>query len=169
MSLSDDCSPFSEHEKKGKTPTTDVLSPRLSQFPLSGQVWPDRYVRMSRPCSSTPKKRGVKGKPFSSSQRRRSWTNAALPTARPAHGASHAHDPKGESSTRQGNLCQRFSRWLCFHYSRAYAPCSVLPSPSGRLSSKIRIVRKGSQSQNPFVPQGVAWRGRGDRIAPVGK
>src|SRR5207249_7200477 len=83
-----------------------------------------------------------------------------------AHGVSHAHDTRGESSTRQGNLGQRFSLWLCFHCSRAHAPCPVSLSSSGMLSSKIRILRKGSQSQNPFVPQDVAWRG--DRRAPVG-
>src|SRR6266567_583799 len=75
-------------------------------------------------------------------------------------------DTRGESSTRKGNLGQRFSLWLCFHCSRAHAPCSVSLSSSGMLSSKIRILRKGSQSQNPFVPQDVAWRG--DRRAPVG-
>src|SRR5713226_1877282 len=36
---------------------------------------------MSRPCSSLPKKRGAKGKPWSSKKSRRSWTNAALPFA----------------------------------------------------------------------------------------
>src|SRR5579884_2139432 len=33
---------------------------------------------MSRPCSSLPKKRGAKGKSWSSRNNRRSWTNAAL-------------------------------------------------------------------------------------------
>src|SRR6266436_7384061 len=71
----------------------------------------------------------------------------------PAHGISHAHDTGRQLPTRQGNLCQWFSLWLYFHGSRAHAPCSVSLASSGMLSSKIRILRKGSQSQNPFVPQ----------------
>jgi hypothetical protein len=34
MSLSDDCSPFSEQEKKSKTAALGVLSPGLGQFQL---------------------------------------------------------------------------------------------------------------------------------------
>src|SRR5215471_2735804 len=64
---------------------------------------------MSRPCSSLPKKRGAKGKSCSSRKNRRSWTNAALPTAWPAHRVSYAHDTGSQSPTRQGNLGLRFS------------------------------------------------------------
>src|SRR5712691_12935633 len=50
---------------------------------------------------------------------------------RPAHGVSHAHDTGSQSPTWQGNFCQRFSLWLCFHCSRAHVPCSVSLSSSG--------------------------------------
>jgi hypothetical protein len=67
---------------------------------------------------------------------------------------------------------QSKNRWThcsaqCICRSCHHTPCSVLLSSSGTLSSKIRISRKGSLSQNPFVPQSVAWIG--ERRAPVGK
>jgi hypothetical protein len=71
---------------------------------------------------------------------------------RPPHNILHV---LGQSKLAKGLVSRQAVSWLL--------------SSSGMLSSKIRILRKGSQSQNPFVPQGVAWRGRGDRIAPVGK
>src|SRR5579875_1390813 len=73
----------------------------------------------------------------------------------------------GNSRPPDRGSCQRFSLWICFRGSRTHVPCSVSLSSPGMLSSKIRILRNGSQSQNPFVPQVVAWIG--DRIAPVGK
>lgn len=56
---------------------------------------------------------------------------------------------------------------LRIHCSRTHFPGGVPLSSSGRRSSNIRILRKGSQSQNPFVPQSVAWIA--DRSAPVGR
>src|SRR6185312_4187541 len=49
---------------------------------------------------------------------------------------------------------------------RAHLPHSSLLHRSAISSSKMRILRNGSLSQNPFVPQLVSWSG--DWIAPVG-
>src|SRR5260370_15428269 len=122
---------------------------------------------MSRPCSSLPKKRGAKGKPWVLQEQQKVMDKRWIAVCWPAHSVSHAHDARRQLSAQQGNLCQWFSLWLCFPCSCAHAPCCVSLSSSAMLSSKIRILRKGSQSQNPFVPQDVAWIG--DRIAPVDK